>query len=171
MKKVFFILLAFFLVLHIRADDYIVISDGLNVRSGPSASSTILGILHKNDPVKSIEIVNGWVKFYYQGSIAYVNLTYLEKLVFNIRPLPVTNSKIESETKNTTSSDLINFLLKYLYFFIGIPIIAASIVLLLKIKPALTFKTKIQRFFSYLSTIPEINITSDLYNNSHGNIR
>jgi uncharacterized protein YraI len=56
---------------------YAVTTDGLNVRSGPSTSNSILGRLSKGAKVKGT-VKNGWLKFTFDGKTAYCKAEYLE---------------------------------------------------------------------------------------------
>ena len=54
-----------------------VTASSLNVRSGPSTSSSILGSLSKGTSVQVISESNGWAKIKYNGSTGYVSSKYL----------------------------------------------------------------------------------------------
>ena len=56
---------------------YSVTATALNVRSGPSASHSILGTLNRGDIIHVREIVNGWARFKFNGRNVYVNASYL----------------------------------------------------------------------------------------------
>src|SRR5829696_493808 len=52
---------------------------GLNIRSGPSTSSAILGGLYRGQTVSAISSSQGWTKITFAGSTAYVASRYLTK--------------------------------------------------------------------------------------------
>ena len=55
-----------------------VISDTLNVRSGPSTSNKIIGVLNINKTVEILGKSNGWYKIDYNGTQGYVSSDYLK---------------------------------------------------------------------------------------------
>ncbi|MEG2246940.1 MAG: SH3 domain-containing protein, partial [Peptostreptococcaceae bacterium] len=56
----------------------VVTATSLNVRSGPSTSSGVIGSLKQNQVVEVISENNGWSKIKYNGTDGYVSSTYLE---------------------------------------------------------------------------------------------
>jgi uncharacterized protein YgiM (DUF1202 family) len=52
---------------------------GVNIRSGPSTNTDILGGLFRGQTVTAISSAQGWTKIYYDGSTAYVASRYLTK--------------------------------------------------------------------------------------------
>jgi uncharacterized protein YgiM (DUF1202 family) len=52
---------------------------GVNIRSGPSTQTDILGGLFRGQTVTAISSSHGWTKIYYDGSTAYVATRYLTK--------------------------------------------------------------------------------------------
>ena len=52
---------------------------GLNIRSGPSTNSAILGGLYRGQTVSAISSSQGWTKITFAGSTAYVASRYLTK--------------------------------------------------------------------------------------------
>ena len=57
----------------------IVIADLLNVRTSPSLTSSRVGVLKKNSPVKILEVKNDWGKINYRGKIRWILITYTKK--------------------------------------------------------------------------------------------
>ena len=54
-----------------------VITDVLNVRSGPSISYTALGVLNYGDKVEAVATNNGWIKIKYGTGTAYISGDYV----------------------------------------------------------------------------------------------
>ena len=52
---------------------------GVNIRSGPSTETDILGGLYRGQTVTAISSAHGWTKINYDGSTAYVASRYLTK--------------------------------------------------------------------------------------------
>jgi uncharacterized protein YgiM (DUF1202 family) len=52
---------------------------GLNIRSGPSTTTDVLGGLFRGQTVTAISSSRGWTKIFYDGSTAYVATRYLTK--------------------------------------------------------------------------------------------
>ncbi|MCD8388419.1 MAG: SH3 domain-containing protein [Bacteroidales bacterium] len=57
---------------------YTVTASVLNVRSAPSTSSSVLGVLRKGDKVQPTEVLNGFAVIDYNGQTGYVSVKYLE---------------------------------------------------------------------------------------------
>lgn len=55
----------------------------LNVRSGPSKYSTVLGTIKYNDIVEVYEISNGFAKIKYNSNIGYASTEYLKRWGYN----------------------------------------------------------------------------------------
>ncbi|MGL5694591.1 MAG: SH3 domain-containing protein [Peptostreptococcaceae bacterium] len=53
-------------------------TDGLNVRSGPSTTNSVVGKLNKGDKVEVISESNGWSKILYKNKECYVSSRYLD---------------------------------------------------------------------------------------------
>lgn len=51
--------------------------EGLNVRSGPSTSYSILGTLKYKESMEIVETANGWHKIKYNGGYGYVSASYV----------------------------------------------------------------------------------------------
>ena len=100
-----------------------VTASSLNVRSGPSTSSSILGSLSKGTSVQVISESNGWAKIKYNGSTGYVSNKYLSsnspttestttKYVtassLNVRSGPSTSSSILGSLSKGTSVQVIS---------------------------------------------------------------
>jgi uncharacterized protein YgiM (DUF1202 family) len=49
----------------------------LNIRSGPSRDSEVVGFLVHTEQIEVISIEDGWASFVYQGQIRYVSADYL----------------------------------------------------------------------------------------------
>ncbi len=62
---------------------YVNSTTGLNVRSGPSTSYTILGRLDYKEKVTVLSTSNGWSKIKYNGSTGYVSDSYLQNTIPN----------------------------------------------------------------------------------------
>ena len=83
-------LFLFFCIIYpctIKAQDngqnqYVVTATKLNVRSGPSANSKIVGGLSKGETAEVYSINNGWANIDYKGTNAYISAKYIEKNVF-----------------------------------------------------------------------------------------
>ncbi|MFD3448771.1 SH3 domain-containing protein [Microbacteriaceae bacterium 4G12] len=79
----------------------------LNVRSTPSTSGSLVGLLKQGDSVNIIEKANGWAKIQYNGKEAYVSLSFLQiqtkPTTPNNPPVPVPPTQIETAYVNTTS--------------------------------------------------------------------
>jgi uncharacterized protein YgiM (DUF1202 family) len=60
------------------AASYIVVTDGLNVRTGPSTTDKLLGQLPKGATVTGT-VKDGWLKFTFNGVTAYCKATYISK--------------------------------------------------------------------------------------------
>ena len=56
---------------------YVNTQSGLNVRSGPSSSYTILGALNYKETVEILATENGWHKIKYKDVIGYVSASYV----------------------------------------------------------------------------------------------
>ena len=59
---------------------YKIMAERLNVRSTPSAQSSILGILNKGEIVMVTEVSKGWVSFPFQGKVGYASLFTVKKV-------------------------------------------------------------------------------------------
>ena len=57
---------------------YIVVTDGLNVRSGPTTTDTVLGQLPKGTKVTGT-VKDGWLKLSFNGRTGYCKATYISK--------------------------------------------------------------------------------------------
>ena len=51
----------------------------LNVRSGPSQSHSVLGVIRYNDVVEVYEITNGFAKIKFNNGYGYASIQYLKK--------------------------------------------------------------------------------------------
>ena len=83
--------------------------NSLNVRSGASTSSSILGRLSKNDKVEVISETSSWSKINYNGNIAYVSSQYLsdnkqeEEESTIIKYVNTNNLNVRSEASTSSS--------------------------------------------------------------------
>jgi uncharacterized protein YgiM (DUF1202 family) len=73
---------------------------GVNIRSGPSTSSRILGGLYRGQIVTAIRSSHGWTKIEFAGSIGYVASRYLSKG----KDLPVPKKVGAGTVKITTTA-------------------------------------------------------------------
>lgn len=95
-------------------------ASGVNVRSGPSTSDSILGRLNKNDKVEIISESGSWSKINYKGSTAYVSSQYLSNKQIeedkneeeNISNKKVTASTLNVRSGPSTSYSIIGTLYK-----------------------------------------------------------
>lgn len=55
----------------------------LNVRSGPSKYSAVLGTIKHNDIVEVYEITNGFAKIKYKSNVGYASIEYLKRRGYN----------------------------------------------------------------------------------------
>ena len=72
---------------------YIVTSYGLNVRTSPSSSSEIVGLVSRGDELQVISYLDDWTKISFEGRTAYVSSRYIEKIEQGV----VTNSILEGK--------------------------------------------------------------------------
>ncbi len=84
---------------------YAVTTDGLNVRSGPSTSDSILGRLSKGTKLKGT-VENGWLKFTYNGKTAYCKADYLA-FTDSDEATPSTSPTLGVPDSNTPSTYLV----------------------------------------------------------------
>lgn len=99
MKKILTIIFIILInISNVYAGDY-VLSDGLNVRSGPSVDSQILGRLIKGDEVIILEVNGDWSKITFEEKDGWVFSKYLTKGNQNI---------IENESNNEQSKNVHN---------------------------------------------------------------
>lgn len=59
-------------------DTGVVNTDGLNVRTGPSVSYAIIGVLSINDKVEIVDTQNNWYKIKYKNQYGYVSSRYVD---------------------------------------------------------------------------------------------
>ncbi len=59
--------------------NYCCTASVLNVRSGPSQSYSVLGVIRYNDVVEVYEITNGFAKIKFNGGYGYASIQYLKK--------------------------------------------------------------------------------------------
>ena len=72
MKKLLVILFALFLpILTLAQDNYMVNTQELNVRSRPSAKSSVVGKLKQGEIVSVYAIANGWASIKYKSKPNY----------------------------------------------------------------------------------------------------
>lgn len=62
--------------------EQIVVSDGLNVREGPSIETNVKFVVYRNQivNVSNTDKLGDWVKIQYDGNEGYVNQTYLREV-------------------------------------------------------------------------------------------
>ena len=71
---------------------------GTNVRKGMSTSSAILGLLPKGTTFVSMDTIGNWVKFYYNGQVAYVHSSCVNKVSSTpVNPVPTPPNKDENK--------------------------------------------------------------------------
>ncbi|GAA0699462.1 hypothetical protein GCM10008904_04710 [Paraclostridium ghonii] len=79
----------------------VVTATSLNVRSGASTNSSVMGSLKQNEKVEVISESNGWSKIKYNGKEGYVSSSYLKDYSDggnqNIKP-PASNAKVVTVT-------------------------------------------------------------------------
>ena len=61
------------------ADTQMTAIEGVNIRSGPSTSSAIIGGLYRGQTVTAISSADGWTKIRFLGGVAYIASRYLSK--------------------------------------------------------------------------------------------
>jgi uncharacterized protein YgiM (DUF1202 family) len=61
------------------ADTQMTATEGVNIRSGPSTSSAIIGGLYRGQTVTAISSADGWTKIRFLGGVAYIASRYLSK--------------------------------------------------------------------------------------------
>ena len=91
-------------------------TDSVNVRSGPSTSSKIVGSLSKGDSIKRTGVGdNGWSRVSYNGTTAYISSTYLtttkpkeEKKAEEKKNEEVNNTVAKNEQKNEENTSNVN---------------------------------------------------------------
>ena len=54
------------------ADTQMTAIEGVNIRSGPSTSSAIIGGLYRGQTVTAISSADGWTKIRFLGGVAYI---------------------------------------------------------------------------------------------------
>lgn len=54
-------------------------TEGVNIRSGPSTSKSIIGGLYRGGTITALGSSNGWTKVRFNGNVAYISSKYLEK--------------------------------------------------------------------------------------------
>ena len=54
-------------------------TEGVNIRSGPSTSSAIVGGLYRGQTVTAISAADGWTKIRFLGGVAYIASRYLSE--------------------------------------------------------------------------------------------
>src|SRR5699024_2752100 len=99
--SVFILMLTFLFIPHVQAESgttYIVGNDGLNVRSSPSSSASVIGTLNKGDKVTVFQDKHGWKQTYYNGQTAWVAGQYLMKSSNQSSP------KKKAEVKQTSTT-------------------------------------------------------------------
>ncbi|MDR1896395.1 MAG: SH3 domain-containing protein [Prevotellaceae bacterium] len=85
----------------IFAEDYIVLSDGLNIRADPNINAKIIGVAYKDEILDVQSITGNWVKLNYKNGTAYAVAKYLQKQVKITEPESVvTIDTPEPETQN-----------------------------------------------------------------------
>ena len=61
------------------ADTQMTATEGVNIRSGPSTSTAIIGGLYRGQTVTAISSADGWTKIRFRGDVAYIASRYLSK--------------------------------------------------------------------------------------------
>ena len=80
----------------------VVNAQSLNVRSAPTTKSGVVGILKSGEEIEVISISNNWAKIKYKGKIAYVSVSYLQK-VEREKTSQYTTLVSQKQTTNTTT--------------------------------------------------------------------
>ncbi len=61
-----------------EVDEWVYASSAVNIRSGWSADTMLVGSMQKNDQIHCVAVLeNGWSKVSYNGMYAYINSSYL----------------------------------------------------------------------------------------------
>jgi uncharacterized protein YgiM (DUF1202 family) len=81
------------------ADTQMTATEGVNIRSGPSTTSAIIGGLYRGQAVAAISSANGWTTVRFQGRTAYIASRYLTAGA----KLPVSKAVGASTVKITTT--------------------------------------------------------------------
>ncbi|QWG85120.1 enterotoxin EntFM [Bacillus mycoides] len=90
---------------------YTVNVSSLNVRTGPSASHTVLGSVNKGKTVQVVGEVQDWFKINFNGGTGYVSKDYVTKggsAVSNETQQPTTNNNNNTTTVQTGGSYVVN---------------------------------------------------------------
>ena len=80
-----------------RADTTMTATAGVNIRSGPSTTSKIVGGLYRGQTVTAVSSTGSWTKIKYKSASAYVSSRYLK--TGGALPSPATN-----QTRTTTTA-------------------------------------------------------------------
>jgi uncharacterized protein YgiM (DUF1202 family) len=85
-----------------QADTQVTATVGVNIRSGPSTSSRIVGGLYRGQTVTAVSNANGWTKVRFAGGTAYIASRYLttEKLR---APASLTGQRVTTTAVNLRS--------------------------------------------------------------------
>ena len=82
-----------------------VTTNGLNVRTAPNATASILGVVNTGGKLSVYAVEGSWLKVSYQGQYAYVNKSY-------VKFLEQDGNTIGSATKSVTANEDLNLYYK-----------------------------------------------------------
>lgn len=86
--------------------DYVTIeTDDLNVRSGPSTNSDIIGELNKGEKVEVLEVIDGWYKIKYKNGFGWIASKYASQV--NEQDKDNTTNDNNNQTKPTQKKQVI----------------------------------------------------------------
>lgn len=97
---------------------YEVTAQTLNVRSGPTTASSVIGALNAHEQVNVYSVDNGWAKIDYEGGNGYVSIKYLKHKTEGVyadgtQPLgayEVIVQRLNVRSRPTTESSVIGIL-------------------------------------------------------------
>jgi hypothetical protein len=95
-KAIFVVLLGLGAIYAFSQEDYIVNSDGLNVRSGPGTNYDVLQVIHRGDMVTVVSVEGYWAMIEFEDSFAYVHTDLI---------IPAEKTVIETTDKKTDGGD------------------------------------------------------------------
>lgn len=83
------------------ADSTVTATEGVNIRSGPSTSKSIIGGLYRGQTITAVKTKSGWTKVRFDGDTGYISARYLIKGSKSKKA-----TKISIETTRLTTSRL-----------------------------------------------------------------
>lgn len=84
----------------LKTQGIVNVSSYLNVRSGASTHSKVLGSLHRNDKVDILGETGSWYKINFKGKTGYVSKDYVKKVVTTIKAQPTKKYKLKTNLLN-----------------------------------------------------------------------